>query len=128
MSVKLAYSTLLVRDYDEAIAFYCGAMSFALVEDADLGDGKRWVVIEGDGGGALLLAKAKKPHELDAVGNQYGSRVGLFAHVDDFAAAHDRIAAAGGVFEGTPRHEAYGTVAVFRDPLGNRWDLIEPMA
>ena len=128
MSVKLAYSTLLVRDYDEAIAFYCGAMGFALTENSDMGDGKRWVVIEGDGGGALLLAKAKKPHELDAVGNQYGGRVGLFAHVDAFAAAHDRIAAAGGVFEGTPRHEAYGTVAVFRDPLGNRWDLIEPLA
>ena len=128
MSVKLAYSALLVRDYDEAIAFYCGAMGFALIEDSDLGEGKRWVVIGGEGGGALLIAKAKKPNELDAIGNQFGGRVGLFAHVDDFAAAHDRITAAGGVFEEVPRQEVYGTVAVFRDPLGNRWDLIEPKA
>jgi len=114
-----------VRDYDEAIAFYCGAMGFALIEDSALGDGKRWVVIGGESGGALLLAKARKAAELAAVGDQYGGRVGLFAHVDDFAAAHARIAGAGGVFEEEPRNEAYGTVAVFRDPYGNRWDLIE---
>ena len=124
--MKLAYYTLLVRDYDEAIAFYCGAVGFALIEDSDLGDGKRWVVIGGESGGMLLIAKAKKSNELEAIGNQFGGRVGLFAHVDDFAAAHDRITAAGGVFEEVPRQEAYGTVAVFRDPLGNRWDLIEP--
>ncbi len=128
MSVKLAYSALLVRDYEEAIAFYCGAMGFPLIEDSDLGNGKRWVVIGGEGGGARLIAKARKPDELGAIGNQFGGRVGLFAHVDDFSAAHDKIAAAGGVFEEKPRHEAYGTVAVFRDPLGNRWDLIEPKA
>jgi len=126
VSVRLAYSALLVRDNDEAFAFYCGAMGFALIEDSDLGDGKRWVVIGDEGSGALVIAKAKKPDELDAIGNQFGGRVGLFAHVDGFSAAHDKIAAAGGVFEETPRHEAYGTVAVFRDPLGNRWDLIEP--
>ena len=126
--MKLAYSALLVRDYDEAIAFYCGAMGFALIEDSDLGEGKRWVVIGGEGGGALLIAKARKPSELEAIVNQFGGRVGLFAHVDDFAAAHDRITAAGGVFEEVPRQEVYGTVAVFRDPLGNRWDLIEPKA
>jgi len=96
-----------------------------LVEDSELGDGKRWVVIEGDGGGALLLAKAKKPAELAAVGDQFGGRVGLFAHTDDFAASHAAIAAAGGTFEEEPRQEPYGTVAVFRDPWGNRWDLIE---
>ena len=123
--MKLAYSALLVRDYDEAIAFYCGAMGFTLVEDSDMGEGKRWVVVGGADGGALLLAKAKKPAELVAVGDQFGGRVGLFAHVDDFAAAHARIAGAGGTFEEEPRHEVYGTVAVFRDPFGNRWDLIE---
>lgn len=128
MTIKLASSALLVRDYDGAIAFYCGAMGFALIEDRDMGGGKRWVVIGGAGGGQLLLAKAKKPNELDAIGNQFGGRVGLFAHVDDFAAAHRRIAGAGGVFEEEPRHETYGTVAVFRDPYGNRWDLIEPKA
>ena len=124
--MKLACSALLVSDYDEAIAFYCGAMGFALIEDTDMGEGKRWVVIGGEDGGALLLAKARKPTELTAIGDQFGGRVGLFAHVDDFAAAHDRIAAAGGVFEETSRPESYGTVAIFRDPYGNRWDLIEP--
>ncbi len=124
--VKLAYSVLLVRDYDEAVAFYCGAMGFTLVQDSDLGDGKRWVVIDGETGGALLLAKARKSAELAAIGNQFGSRVGLFAHVADFATARQRIAEAGGTFEEEPRQEEYGTVAVFRDPSGNRWDLIEP--
>ena len=130
--MKLVYSALLVPEYDAAIAFYCGAMEFVLVEDSEMGAGKRWVVIGGGGGvaggGALLLALAKKPAEIAAVGNQFGGRVGLFAHTDDFAAAHDRIAAAGGTFEGAPRHEEYGIVAVFRDPFGNRWDLIEPAA
>ncbi len=125
-TVKLAYTALLVRDYDAAIAFYCGAMGFDLIEDRDMGAGKRWVVIGGGGGGGLLLALAKKPEELAAVGNQFGGRVGLFAHVEDFGAAHQRISAAGGMFEESPRHEDYGTVAVFRDPLGNRWDLIGP--
>lgn len=124
--MKLAYAALLVRDYDEAIVFYCGAMGFALVEDTDMGGGKRWVVVGGGGGGALLLAKANRPAELAAVGNLFGGRVGLFAHTDDFAARQDAIVAAGGTFEEQPRHEVYGTVAVFRDLYGNRWDLIEP--
>ena len=128
MSVKLALTALLVRDYDEAIAFYCGAMGFRLVEDSDLGGGKRWVVIAGDEGGALLLAKANKPEELAAVGNQFGGRVGLFAHVDDFDSARARFIEAGATFEEPPRRELYGTVAVFRDLYGNRWDLIEPNA
>lgn len=124
--MKLALTVLLVRDYDEAIAFYCGALGFKLVEDSDLGGGKRWVVIAGDDGGALLLAKAKKPEELAAVGNQFGGRVGLFAHVDDFDRAQAKLVEAGAVFEAPARHEPYGTVAVFRDIYGNRWDLIEP--
>ncbi len=124
--MKLACSALLVRDYHEAIAFYCGAMGFSLIEDTAMDDGKRWVVIGGETGGALLLAKARKPAEHAAVGNQFGGRVGLFVHVADFAAAHQRIADAAGMFEEKPRHEEYGTVAVFRDPSGNRWDLIEP--
>jgi catechol 2,3-dioxygenase-like lactoylglutathione lyase family enzyme len=124
--VKLALTALLVRDYDEAIAFYCGALSFRLVEDSDMGGGKRWVVIAGEDGGALLLAKAKKPEELAAVGNQFGGRVGLFAHVDDFDGAKARLVEAGATFEESPRHQPYGTVAVFRDLYGNRWDLIEP--
>jgi catechol 2,3-dioxygenase-like lactoylglutathione lyase family enzyme len=124
--MKLALTALLVRDYDEAIAFYCGALGFRLVEDSDLGGGKRWVVVGGDGGGALLLAKANKPEELAAVGNQFGGRVGLFAQVDDFEAVQARLIKAGVMFEEQPRQEPYGKVAVFRDPYGNRWDLIEP--
>ncbi len=127
-NVRLVYSTLLVRDYEEAIAFYCGALGFRLVEDGELGGGKRWVVIAGDEGGALLLAKAKKPEELAAVGNQFGGRVGLFAHVDDFDAAKKRLSEAGAIFQDQPRVEPYGKVVVFRDPYGNRWDLIGPVA
>lgn len=126
--MKLAYAALLVRDYDAAIAFYVGAMGFDLLEDTEMGGGKRWVVIGGAGGGALLLAKATKPAEIAVVGEQFGGRVGLFAHTSDFGAAHKRIADGGGLFEEQPRVEAYGKVAVFRDPFGNRWDLIEPAA
>ena len=124
--MKLALTALLVRDYDEAIAFYCGAMGFRLVEDSEMSGGRRWVVIAGDDGGALLLAKAKKPEELAAVGNQFGGRVGLFAHVDDFDGAMARLIEAGAAFEEAPRHVPYGKVAVFRDLYGNRWDLIKP--
>ena len=124
--MKLALTALLVRDYDEAISFYCDALGFHLIADSDLGDGKRWVVVGGESGGALLLAKAKKPEELAAVGNQFGGRVGLFAHTQDFDAVQARLIKAGAIFEGQPRHEPYGTVVVFRDLYGNRWDLIEP--
>jgi catechol 2,3-dioxygenase-like lactoylglutathione lyase family enzyme len=124
--MKLALTALLVRDYDEAIAFYSGALGLQLIEDSDLGDGKRWVVVGGDDGGNLLLAKARKPEELAAVGNQFGGRVGLFAHTDDFDSVQARLIRAGAMFEEQPRHESYGTVAVFRDLYGNRWDLIEP--
>ena len=124
--MKLALTALLVRDYDEAIAFYCDALGFDLIEDSDLGGGKRWVVVGGDDGGALLLAKAKKSEELAAVGNQFGGRVGLFAQTQDFEAVQARLIKAGAMFEERPRHEPYGTVAVFRDLYGNRWDLIEP--
>ena len=126
--MKLAQSALLVSDYEAAIAFYCGAMGFTVIEDSDLGGGKRWVVIGGGGGGALLLAKATRPAEIAAVGDQFGGRVGLFAQTNDFAVAHRRIAAGGGIFEEEARMESYGTVAVFRDPFGNRWDLIERMS
>ena len=124
--MKLALTALLVRDYDEAVAFYCDALGFRLIEDSDLGGGKRWVVISGDDGGALLLAKARKPGEVAAGGNQFGGRVGLFAQSHDFEAVQARLIKAGAMFEEQPRHEPYGTVAVFRDLYGNRWDLIEP--
>lgn len=124
--MKLGPTALLVRDYDEAIDWYTRLLGFQLVTDQEQGGGKRWVVIAGDGGGSLLLAKANKPEELAAVGNQFGGRVGLFLEVDDFEEAHARLLTGGAVFEEQPRHESYGTVAVFRDLYGNRWDLIEP--
>ena len=124
--VRLSLIALLVRDYDEAIDWYTRVLGFRLVSDEDQGGGKRWVVIAGESGGSLLLAKAKKPEELGAVGNQFGGRVGLFLDVDDFEEAHARLLAGGAVFEEEPRYEPYGTVAVFRDLYGNRWDMIEP--
>ena len=123
---RLSLTALLVRDYDEAIDWYTRVLGFRLVSDEDQRGGKRWVVIAGDSGGSLLLAKAKKPEELAAVGNQFGGRVGLFLEVDDFEKAHARLLAGGATFEEEPRHEPYGKVAVFRDLYGNRWDMIEP--
>lgn len=124
---RIGAVTLLVRDYDEAIAFYTGALGFALVEDTDLGDGKRWVLVApGDGETTLVLARASGQEQEARVGDQTGGRVALFLETDDFAAAHDRMRAAGVRFLEAPRHEGYGTVAVFEDLYGNRWDLIEP--
>ena len=119
---------LVVRDYDEAIDWYRNALGFALLEDTDLGGGKRWVRMapSEDAGFSLLLAKAANATQAAAVGNQHGGRVGFFLHSSDFARDHARLAAAGAQFEETPRHEAYGTVVVFRDLYGNRWDLIGP--
>jgi len=117
---------IVVPDYEDGIAFYVGAMGFDLVEDIDLGNGKRWVVVRPAGGETgLLLAKADGPAQAAAIGNQTGGRVGFFLSTDDFARDHAAMLAAGVTFEEPPRHEPYGTVAVFRDPFGNRWDLIE---
>lgn len=117
--------TLVVPDYDAAIAFYRDAMGFDLIEDTDLGGGKRWVLVAPKGGQTrLLLAKAVTDRQRAAIGTQTGGRVGFFLHSDDFSADHARLQAAGVVFEETPRQEPYGTVAVFRDPFGNRWDLL----
>lgn len=124
--MRLALTALLVRDYDEAIDWYVKVLGFRLAADDDQGGGKRWVVIEDEAGRGLLLAKAKKPEELAAVGNQHGGRVGFFLQVDDFHAAYARLAEAGAAFDEAPRQEIYGKVVVFRDLYGNRWDLIEP--
>jgi len=119
--------TLVVRDYDEAISFYVGALGFSLVEDTDLGDRKRWVLVAPvDGETTLLLAEASGADQLARVGDQTGGRVALFLETDDFARDHARMRTAGVRFLEEPRHEAYGTVAVFEDLYGNRWDLIEP--
>ena len=124
--MRLSLTALLVHDYDEAIDWYVRVLGFRLAKDDDQGNGKRWVVIEDEAGGGLLLAKAKKPEELAAVGNQHGGRVGFFAQVENFDESYDRLVAAGTAFDELPRQEVYGKVAVFRDIYGNRWDLIEP--
>lgn len=126
MSQTIATVALIVADYDEAIAFYCGKVGFDLLEDTQLGD-KRWVVVAPPGGGArLLLARATDERQRAAVGNQTGGRVMMFLETDDFARDHRRMLAAGVTFLEEPRHESYGTVAVFVDLYGNKWDLIEP--
>jgi catechol 2,3-dioxygenase-like lactoylglutathione lyase family enzyme len=130
MKRAIAQVALVVRDYDEAIAWYADALGFVVLEDTDLGGGKRWVRIApaADAAFALLLAKAASERQLAAVGDQHGGRVGWFLHTDDFARDHARLAATGARFDGAPRHEAYGTVVVFTDLYGNRWDLIGPPA
>ena len=128
MSQAIATIALLVADYDDAIAFYHDAVGFSLVEDTDLGGGKRWVLMRPPGGrgACLLLAKASGPDQSAAVGNQAGGRVMLFLETDNFVADHQRMVAAGVTFLEEPRHEAYGSVAVFVDLYGTKWDLIEP--
>jgi catechol 2,3-dioxygenase-like lactoylglutathione lyase family enzyme len=117
---------LVVPDYDLALAFYVGSLGFRLCEDIDQGT-KRWVTVEPPGGGTrLVLARAEGPDQRAAIGNQAGGRVLLFLSTDDFACDHAAMTAAGVIFEEAPRHEAYGSVAVWRDPFGNRWDLIGP--
>ncbi|MFE2811175.1 VOC family protein [Streptomyces nigra] len=125
----LALVTLVVDDYDEAIRFYTDALGFRLVEDAPRPDGSRWVVVAPVGPGAgtgLLLARAKGDGQGARVGDQTGGRVGFFLHTDDFARDHARMLAAGVTFLEEPRHEPYGSVAVFQDLYGNRWDLLQP--
>jgi catechol 2,3-dioxygenase-like lactoylglutathione lyase family enzyme len=123
----LGMLTLLVREYDEAIRFYTERLGFDLLEDTDLGNGKRWVRVAppGSTGAALLLAKAATPEQAKRIGDQAGGRVFLFLHTDELARDYERYRAAGVRFEETPRREAYGMVAVFQDLYGNRWDLLE---
>lgn len=124
---KLAMTALLVRDYDEAIAFYVGQAGFELVEDTPQGGAKRWVVVRPPGSQAgLLLARAADPEQAAHVGRQGGGRVMFFLQTDDFDRDHGRMQAAGVRFLEAPRREPYGSVAVFEDLYGNRWDLIEP--
>lgn len=120
---------LLVHDYDEAIDYYCRCLGFQLLEDSDRGQGKRWVQVAPPRGGcALLLAKAVGDQQQAAVGNQSGGRVFLFLETDDFARDHAVMLAAGVRFMEQPRHEDYGSVAVFEDLYGNRWDLLQRKA
>lgn len=118
---------LIVPDYDQGIAFYRDVMGFRLIEDLDQGR-KRWVTMEPPGGGVrIVIARAEGDRQTAAIGNQAGGRVWLFLQTDDFWRDHERMIAAGVFFEEEPRIESYGTVAVWRDPWGNRWDMIEPV-
>lgn len=127
MNRRIALTTLVVSDYDEAIAWYTGMLGFALIDDIDQGD-KRWVVVGPTDGGAaaLLLARASNDEQRSRIGNQTGGRVGFFLNTDDFWRDHAAMTARGVEFLETPREEVYATVAVFRDLYGNTWDLLEP--
>lgn len=125
MPQQLSLVTVLVDDYDEAIAFYTGTMGFDLSQDQALSGGKRWVVVRPRGGGTgLLLAKVVNGRQIAAVGNQTGGRVFLFLETDDFARDHAAFVARGVHFLEAPREEPHGKVAVFEDLYGNRWDMI----
>lgn len=127
ISQSIALVAFLVCDYDEAIAFFTQKLGFSLVQDTDMGSGKRWVVVAppNSRGAALLLARAVTPEQSAAIGNQTGGRVFLFLHTDDFARDHAAMQANGVRFLEAPRSEPYGTVAVFEDLYKNKWDLLE---
>lgn len=128
MKQHLGAIALIVPDYDDAIDFYVGKIGFELIEDTNLSNGKRWVLVapKGSTETRLLLAKADGPDQVAAIGNQTGGRVFLFLNTDNFDRDFAAMTAKGVTFLEEPRLEPYGKVAVFRDPFGNKWDLIEP--
>lgn len=135
MQQRLALTTLLVKDYDDAIAFFVEVLGFTLIEDSDVTEptdpqrSKRWVVVAptGSTGGGLLLAKAATEAQIARIGDQTGGRVFLFLYTDDFWRDYELYRSRGVEFvHGEPRTEPYGTVAVFKDISGNQWDLIQP--
>jgi catechol 2,3-dioxygenase-like lactoylglutathione lyase family enzyme len=125
MTKHLALVTLVVRNYDEAKTWYTENLGFSLIEDTDMGNGKRWLVVSPGTGTNFLLAQAKNETEGAAIGNQTGGRVSFFLHTDNFARDHAAMTARGVRFREKPRHESYGVVAVFEDLYGNLFDLIE---
>jgi catechol 2,3-dioxygenase-like lactoylglutathione lyase family enzyme len=131
MAQTLGYVALVVRDYDEAIAYFTQLLGFQVVEDSAamdrLGRDKRWVLVAPPGSRdtKLLLARASTPEETSRIGNQTGGRVFLFLHTDDFWKDYRVMIARGVRFREAPREEAYGTVAVFEDLYGNKWDLLQ---
>lgn len=128
MTSRIAAVTLVVPDYDEAIAHYCDGLGFDLIQDTDFGGGKRWVLVAPPGSSEtrLLLGRASTPEQRLRIGDQAGGRVFLILHTDDFDRDYTRFTAAGAVFTEVPRDEPYGKVCVFRDRFGNLWDLLEP--
>jgi catechol 2,3-dioxygenase-like lactoylglutathione lyase family enzyme len=124
---NLSAVTYLVREYDEAITWFTAALGFSLIENTDMGEGKRWVLVGPQANGVrLLLAKAVGQAQLEAVGKAAGGRVAFFLNTENFVQDHARMLTAGVEFKEPPRHEPYGIVAVFADLYGNLWDLIEP--
>jgi catechol 2,3-dioxygenase-like lactoylglutathione lyase family enzyme len=128
MHKHIALITYLVRDYNEAIAWFRSALGFRLFEDSDMGGGKRWAVMGPDteSGARFLVAKAADATQAAAIGKAAGGRVAFFLHTDDFARDEAAMKAQGVEFVESPRQETYGTVAVFKDLYGNRWDLLQP--
>jgi catechol 2,3-dioxygenase-like lactoylglutathione lyase family enzyme len=129
MNQSILHIALIVRDYDDAIDFYCNKLNFTLVDDTYQPEqDKRWVVVSppGQGGTSLLLARAATPEQEKFIGNQAGGRVFLFLQSDDFQRDYDSMLEAGVTFVRDPKQEEYGTVAVFEDLYGNLWDLIQP--
>ena len=128
MTQKIGHIAIVVRDYDEAITFYTKALGFTLVEDTRLSDSKRWVLVAPPGGQSLcqlLLAKAATTEQQSRIGNQTGGRVFLFLHTDDFHRDYESLKTRGVKFIREARDESYGTVAVFEDLYGNKWDLLQ---
>ncbi|MFO0833226.1 MAG: VOC family protein [Phycisphaerales bacterium] len=127
MITAVTQFAVVVRDYDEAIAFYRGVLGFTLLEDVDMGNGKRWVRVgpAGGGGATILLARGVNERQLSRVGDQTGGRVFIFLETSDCRGDYERMRAAGVRFRGEPREEAYGTVVVFEDLYGNLFDLIQ---
>ena len=128
MNQTIGYITLVVRDYDEAIAYFTNVLRFKVVEDKKLSEGKRWLLVapHGSESPCLLLAKASTAEQESRIGNQTGGRVFLFLHTDDFFRDYNDMKARGVKFIEQPREESYGTVAVFEDLYGNKWDLLQP--
>ena len=128
MKQRLAHIAIVVNDYDEAIKFYTEKLHFDLIEDTQLSETKRWVLVRPKGGDSccLLLAKAASEEQLSRVGNQTGGRVFLFLHTDDFERDYHNLLDHQIEIVRQPQREEYGTVAVFKDLYGNLWDMIEP--
>lgn len=125
--MRIAHVSIVVRDYDEAIAWYTEKLGFRLVEDTKLSETKRWVLVAppGEGNTSIVLGRAGNESQQAAIGNQTGGRVGFFLQTDDFRRDHQALIARGVEFIESPRDEEYGRVAIFRDLYGNKWDLIE---
>lgn len=128
MNQRIAHIALIVKDYDEAIDFYTRKLDFELLEDTKIDDDKRWVIVAPSGAKecGLLLAKAANQNQAERIGDQTGGRVGFFLFTDDFWRDYDKMTARKVLFVRPPAQEGYGTVAVFEDLYGNKWDLIEP--